>query len=42
MQITSSYKVEILKLHKPLEETLKVCRRAVEWLCPVIDGEWEA
>ena len=42
MQITSSYKVEILKLHKPLEETLKVCRRAVEWLCPVVDGEWEA
>ena len=26
MRITSGYRVEILKLHKPLERTLKVCR----------------
>ena len=41
MQITSGYRVEILKLHKPLEKTLKVCREAVDWLYPVMDREWE-
>ena len=41
MRITSGYRVEILKLHKPLEKTLKVCREAVDWLYPVMDREWE-
>ena len=41
MRITSSYGVEILKLHKPLARTLKICRQAVSWLMPVIAGEWE-
>ena len=41
MRITSGYRVEILKLHKPLEKTLKVCREAVDWLYPVMDQEWE-
>ena len=41
MRITSSYGVEILKLHKPLARTLKICRQAVSWLTPVIAGEWE-
>ena len=41
MRITSGYRVEILKLHKPLERTLKVCREAVDWLYPVMDREWE-
>ena len=41
MRITSGYKVEIQKLHKPLARTLKVCRDAVDWLYPVIDGEWK-
>ena len=42
MQVVSSYKVEILKTRKQLERTLEVSRRAVSWLLPVIDGEWEA
>ena len=42
MRITSGYRVEILKLHKPLERTLKVCREAVDWLYPVMEKEWEA
>jgi len=41
MRVTSSYKVEIRKLHKPLKRTLAVCREAVSFLMPVIDGEWE-
>ena len=41
MKVTSGYRVEILKLHKPLERTLKVCRDAADWLYPVIDREWE-
>ncbi len=42
MRITSGYRVEIQKLHKPLARTMKICRDAVDWLYPVIDGEWEA
>ena len=41
MRVTSSYKVEILKLKRPLERTLKISRSAAAWLLPVIDGEWE-
>ena len=41
MRITSGYGVEILKLHKPLGKTLRVCREAVDWLYPVIDTEWD-
>ncbi len=40
MKVISSYKVEILKLHKPLKQTMKICRSAVSWLLPVIDAEW--
>ena len=42
MQVVSSYKVEILKTRKLLERTMEISRRAVSWLLPVIDGEWEA
>ena len=42
MRITSGCRVEILKLHKPLERTLKVSREAVDWLYPVMEEEWEA
>ena len=41
MRVTSSYKVEILKLKRPLERTIRVSRSAAAWLLPVIDGEWE-
>ena len=41
MRVISSYKVEILKLHKPLMRTMEICRSAVSWLLPVIDGRWE-
>ena len=41
MKITSSYKVEIQKLHKPLKKTMEVTRSAVSWLVPVIDAEWD-
>ena len=41
MKVISSYRVEILKLHKPLKQTMKICRSAVSWLLPVIGGEWE-
>ena len=41
MRVTSSYKVEIVKLHKPLAKTMRICRSAVSYLLPVIDGEWE-
>ena len=41
MRITSGYKVEIQRLHKPLARTMKVCRDAVNWLYPVIEREWE-
>ena len=41
MRVTSGYKVEILKLKRPLERTLKVSRSAAAWLLPVIGGEWE-
>ena len=41
MQITSSYGVEILKLHSPLKKTMQVSREAVSWLLPVIGKEWE-
>ena len=42
MRITSSYGVEILRLHKPLRRTMQVCREAVSYLMPVIDREWES
>ena len=42
MRITSSYGVEILRLHKPLRRTMEICREAVRYLMPVIDGEWES
>ena len=42
MLVTSGYKVEILKLHTPLRRTMEISRRAVSWLKPVIDGEWDA
>ena len=41
MRVTSSYKVEILKLKRPLERTIRVSRSAAAWLLPVIDGEGE-
>ena len=41
MRITSAYKVEILKLKKPLERTMRISRSAAAWLLPVIEGEWE-
>ena len=42
MQVTSSYGVEILQLHKPLKQTMQICRKAVSYLIPVIDREWES
>ena len=42
MKVISSYGIEILKLHKPLKQTMKVCREAVSWLRPVIGAEWGA
>ena len=42
MKVISSYRVEIRKLHKPLKQTMAICRQAVSWLLPVIEGEWEA
>ena len=42
MRIISGYRVEILKLHKPLARTMKACREAVSWLYPVMEGEWES
>ena len=41
MRVTSGYRVEILKLHKPLKKTLKVCREASDWLYPVMNLEWD-
>ena len=40
MKVMSSYKVEILKLHKPLKQTMEICRSAVVWLLPVIVFEY--
>ena len=42
MKVVSSYGIEILKLHKPLKQTMAVCRDAVSWLQPVIGAEWAA
>ena len=42
MRVTSGYKVEILRLKKPLERTMRISRSAAQWLLPVIDGEWES
>ena len=42
MKVVSSYGIEILKLHKPLKQTMAVCRDAVSWLQPVIGAEWGA
>ena len=41
MRVTSSYGVEILRQHKLPQQTMKICRKAVRYLMPVIDGEWE-
>lgn len=41
MRITSGYGVEILRLRKPVRRTMEICRKAVSFLMPVIDGEWE-
>ncbi len=41
MRITSSYGVEILRQHKLPRLTMQICRKAVRYLMPVIDGEWE-
>ena len=42
MRITSGYGVEILRLRKPVRRTMEICRKAVSFLMPVIDGEWES
>ena len=42
MKVISSYGIEILKLHKPLKQTMKVCREAASWLQPVMEAEWDA
>ena len=39
MKVTSSYGVEILRLHRPLKQTMEVYRRAVGYLVPVFEGE---
>ncbi len=41
MKVTSSYKVEIRGIHKPLKRTMEVCRKAVDWLMKVIAAEWD-
>ena len=41
MRITSSYGVEILGQHKLPRQTMQICRKAVCYLMPVIDREWE-
>ena len=40
MEIISSYGTEIRKLNKPLCATLDIYRKAVAWLIPVYDREW--
>ena len=41
MEIVSSYGAEIRKLNKPLCATLDIYRKAVAWLIPVYEKEWE-
>ena len=41
MEIVSSYGAEIRKLNKPLCTTLDIYRKAVAWLIPVYEKEWE-
>ena len=41
MKVTSSYAAEIRKQNIPLRATLDVYRKAVAWLIPVYDREWE-
>ena len=41
MEIVSSYRAEIRKLNQPLCATLDIYRKAVAWLIPVYDREWE-
>ena len=41
MEIVSSYRAEIRKLNQPLHATLDIYRKAVAWLIPVYDREWE-
>lgn len=42
MKVISSYGTEILKLHKPLKQTVRISREAAAWLLPVIGSEWDA
>ena len=41
MRITSSYGVEILRLHKPLRRTMEICREAVRLLLGRIEEKEE-
>ena len=41
MKVKSSYGAEIRKQNIPLQATLDLYRKAVAWLIPVYDGEWE-
>ena len=41
MEIVSSYGAEIRKLNKPLRATLDIYQKAVAWLIPVYEREWE-
>ena len=41
MEIVSSYGAEIRKMNKPLQSTLDIYRKAVAWLIPVYEREWE-
>ena len=41
MQVRSSYGAEIRKQNIPLQATLDLYRKAVAWLIPVYDREWE-
>ena len=42
MQVRSSYGAEIRKQNIPLKSTLDIYRKAVAWLIPVYEREWEA
>ena len=41
MEVISSYGAEIRKLNKPLRATLDIYQKAVAWLIPVYEREWE-
>lgn len=42
MDITSSYNVEIKKIDKALRNTVCVYRRALSYLIPVVDENWDS